>query len=183
MPLLVKDIMTKKVETIGQNASAQSASKIMARTGKGSLIVLKGKKPVGILTDSDLIERVLAKNRLASKIRIKEIMSAPLIVTTPEETCVEAARKMRRYDIKRLPVVKRGKLVGIVSNTDIALTTPEFMNILEERLAMKVSGEEPVRTTGTLAGICEVCGNYAETLEHINGQWVCEDCKEGLKEG
>jgi len=178
----VKDLMQRKVHTVDVNASAYSIAKLMAKTRIGCAIVLKKGKPVGIVTDSDIIERVVAKNKQAKKIKAKDIMSSPLITVSPEDSIVDASRKLRKNVIKRLPVVKNGKLVGIITNTDISSVTPEFLNILEERMKMKESGEEPVRTEETTIGICEGCGNYSDDLKYVNGQWLCPTCREEAEE-
>jgi len=78
--------------------------------------------------------------------------------------------------VKRLPVIENGKVVGIVTSTDIARTVPDFMEILKERLEMRMS--KPMIETAVTSGICEVCGNYSEYLVYEDEQWVCEDCRE-----
>ena len=178
--LKAKDIMSKKVNTINYRSNVVKASKIMAKTRRGYVIVLKNKKPIGILTDSDLIERVVSKNKNPSKIKVKDIMSSPLITITPNTDIVEISKKLRKNVIKRLPVLSKGKLVGIVSHVELAYVTPEFLNILEERLELKEAGEEPIRTEETTAGICESCGNYSENLKYVNGKWLCETCREEI---
>lgn len=180
MPLLVKDLMSRKVNVVSENATITKAAKIMAKTRRGYVVIVKKDKPVGILTDSDIIEKVVSKNKNPDKIKVKDIMSSPVIVTYPDTKINDASVLMRKNLIKRLPVVnpKNGKLIGILTETDIARSTPEFVTILEERVSAKDEGYEPERTTGLASGICEECGNYSEILYNVNGKWVCESCKE-----
>ncbi|MFH7880756.1 MAG: CBS domain-containing protein [Candidatus Aenigmatarchaeota archaeon] len=179
MTLFVKDLMSKKVNIVSGNSSIVKAAKIMAKSRRGYVVVVKNDKPVGILTDSDVIEKVVAKNKDPSKIKVKDIMSSPVIVIHPNSRIDEASILMRKNLIKRLPVVnpKNGKLIGILTETDIAKSTPEFINILEERAIAKEEGYEPERISGIASGICEECGNYSEILYYINGEWICESCK------
>jgi len=180
MALLVKDLMSKKVNVVNENSTILSAAKVMAKSRRGYVVVLKKGKPIGILTDSDIIEKVISKNKDPSKIKVKELMSTPVIIVHPDVEISEAARIMRKNLIKRLPVVshKDGKLIGILTETDIARSTPEYLNILEERVEAKGEGYEPERVSGIASGICEECGNYSDVLYYVNGKWLCESCKE-----
>lgn len=171
--------MVKNIVTIDQEKTVKQAGELMKKTRKGCLIVTKNGKPVGILSDSDVIKRVVAKNFLPSKIKVKQVMSSPLITISPDDDILSAVRKMKRNNIHRLPVVLNGKLVGIISLSDIAKTSPEMLDLLEYRLKMK-SYEPEIREKIT-SGICESCGNYSDNLQNVNGQWLCEDCKEDLE--
>ena len=178
MPLLVKDLMSKKVNTIEENKTVFHAAKQMAKERRGYVVVLKKGKPIGILTDSDILEKVISKGKDPKKVKVKDVMTTPLITISPDEELVEASRIMRKNLIKRIPVVKNGKLVGVITDNDIAKTSPEFINIIEERLKAKEEGFEPKRTEGRISGICEDCGNYSDMLYYVNGRWLCENCKD-----
>jgi CBS domain-containing protein len=178
MPILVKDLMSKRVNVIDEKKSVFQAAKIMAKERRGYVVVCKKGKPVGILTDSDILEKVISKGKDPKKIKVKDVMSFPIITISPNEEIVEASRLMRKNVIKRIPVVEKGKLVGIITDSDIAKATPEFINIVEERLKAKEEGFEPKRVIGRISGFCEECGNYSDNLFYINGEWVCENCKD-----
>lgn len=176
MPIAVKDIMEKKVVTIDVGKNAKNAGEVLKRTRKSSIIVTKKGKPVGIISDSDLIKRVVVANKAASKIKIKSIMSGPLVTVRPDDDILIAVRKMKKSNIHRLPVVQDGKLVGMISMTDIAKTTPEMLDLLEYRLKMK---EMPVEIREKFtSGMCEMCENFSENLRKVNDQWLCEECGE-----
>lgn len=179
MPILVKDIMSRPVLTIDLNSSVDRAGKMMAKARNDSIIIVKDKKPIGILTDSDLIKKVIAKNVKPSLIKVKNLMSEPLVSVTPETTILEASRKMKKSNIKRLPVISDGKLVGIISTTDIARTVPEMVDMLEYKLKTKEFPAE-IREEIT-SGICDNCDNYSGNLKNVNDQWLCEECREELK--
>ncbi len=180
MVLKVKDVMSKPVLTIKEEETAKTAGEIMKKHRKGCLIVVRNNKPVGIVSDSDLINKVLVRDKKASEVLVKEIMSSPLVTVGPDDDLTEAVSKMKRNNIHRLPVVEKERVVGLISLTDIARATPEMMELLEYRLRMK---EMPVEIKEKrMAGICDSCGNYNEELEYINGQWLCEACREALVE-
>ncbi len=176
MVILVKDVMRKKVVAIDGDKSTKQAGELMAKTRKGSIIVTRKNKPVGIISDSDLIKRIVAKNLTANRVKIKNVMSKPLITIKPEDEILEAVKKMKKSNIHRLPVVIEGKIVGMVSLTDIARTSPEMVDLLEYRLKMK---ETPFAIKEKFtSGICDSCGNYSDDLANTDDQWLCEDCRE-----
>jgi CBS domain-containing protein len=176
--ILVKEIMSKPVYTIEANKTVRDAGKLMRKIRRGFLVVVKNKKPVGVLSDSDVINEVVAKNRLASKIKVSEIMSKPIVSISPEEDIIAAVNKMKKNNIHRLPVIKNGRAVGVISLSDIARASPEMIYLLEYRLKMK---EMPVEIKEKYtSGICEICGNFSDRLEYINDQWICESCKDEL---
>jgi len=176
MPVLVKDIMSKPVLKIDSEEVVELAGKLMAKARNNSIVVIRSGKPIGILTDSDLIKKVVAKNIKPSAIRVKDVMSRPLVMVLPDETVLDASRKMRRNNLKRLPVISDGKLVGLISTTDIAKTIPEMEDMLEWKLKTR---EFPTEIKENMtSGICDICGNYSEELKIKDEQWMCEDCRE-----
>lgn len=178
MPVLVKDIMSSPL-TVDLNKTVKAAGVLMRKNRIGSLIVTKSKKPVGILTDSDIIKKVVAKDIKPSKLKVKDTMSSPLVIISPAETMLDATRKMKKNNIKRLPVVSNGKLVGVITLSDIAKTSPEMTDLLEYRLKMRQAPAEI--TEKFTSGICDSCGVYFEHLENANGKWLCETCKDELE--
>jgi len=183
LPVTVRDVMTKKVISIDENKSVKYAAEVLKKYRKGALIVLKKHQAVGILTDSDIIKKVVAANKKPSSVKVKTLMSKPIIAVKPGDSLIDAARKLKRNNIKRLPVITEGSIVGIISATDIAVTSPEMLDLLESRLKSK---ENPLETPMEIleketSGICESCGSYADDLQNINEQWLCEDCREELE--
>jgi CBS domain-containing protein len=176
MPMFVKDVMTHPVHTINIDKSAKDAADIMNKTRRGALVVVRNNHPIGIVTADDIIYNVVTKNVKPSTVKVKEIYSGPIITISPDDTVSDASRKMRENRIKRLPAVKSGKLVGIISMTDIATVVPEFTDYLEER--MKLEGQEHEITEPTTTGMCDNCNKYSDTLKLVNDQWLCDDCRE-----
>ncbi len=116
----VKDIMTKNVVTVEPEDRALNAAVKMREKGIGALIVVSKGSPVGILTERDLVRKVIAAKKDPKSTRVADIMSKPLVTTTPNTSVREAAKKMMINDVRRLPVVASGKLVGIITAADLA---------------------------------------------------------------
>ncbi len=169
----VKDAMTMNVLTVGPRTTVAKAAKLMSQNGVGSLIVVKKKKPVGILTERDLLMKVVSEDLKPSRIRVGKIMSSPVITTGPDQDVIEAARVLISRKIRRLPVVDRGKLVGILTASDITAVSPELIEVLPEH--RELSSEEEFEES-----VCEVCGEIASGLHEMNGMLVCEKCRDFL---
>lgn len=114
----VKDIMKKPVLSIDSSMSIGEAAKMMDDAKIGSIIVTEKNTVVGILTERDFVRKIVAKGKSFST-KIKEIMSSPLIVINPDETVWELAQLMKTRRIHRVPVVDKGRLVGLVSTADL----------------------------------------------------------------
>jgi len=166
------DAMEKKVLTATPNTTVAKAAKMMADRGVGSIIIVKGKKPVGILTERDLLMKVLSVDLVPSKVQVGKIMSAPIISISPNADITEAARLMAKNNVRRLPVVERGKLVGIITASDITAVSPQLTDIMAH--AEVPAGEEIEES------VCEVCGEVTTSLFEVNGMWVCENCRDTM---
>lgn len=118
-PSVIADIMNRLVTTVDVSMKVIDVAKIMAREKVGCVVVVERGKAVGIVTERDMLERILAAGRDPSKTTIGEIMSSPLIQVGEDSSILEAIRKMRRHNIRRLAVMEGEKLVGIVTDKDI----------------------------------------------------------------
>lgn len=111
--------MTKDVVTIDADKTVFEAAQLMTEKGIGDLVVMEGKIPVGIVTERDFVRRVVGQ-RKPLDCKVSEIMTAPLWVVYVDTPLKEAARKMVARNIRRLPVLKKKELVGIITATDFA---------------------------------------------------------------
>jgi CBS domain-containing protein len=130
--LRIVDVMVREVVTIDENVSVKEAVDIMNQFEIGSIIATRKGKAVGIITERDLLKRIVAEGKNAKKTMVKDIMSSPLIVIAPDMSLEEAARLMFEKKIKKLLVIDQNRLVGLVSLTDIARVQPEVIKILKE---------------------------------------------------
>ncbi len=174
--IFVKDIMTKPAIKIDHNKTVQQAAKEMAKYRVGSVIIVKKNNPIGIITETDVNKRIVAPAKDPRKIKVTDIMSSPIVFSEPGEDVISAVEKMEKYKVKRLPVISKGNIVGIITNTDIARSCPEMMDILNYRLKMRT--EPPVIKETAASGLCEVCGEYSIDLQFVDDQWACENCRE-----
>jgi CBS domain-containing protein len=171
----VSEIMKRSVVTIDPDLSLADVAKIMTNNRIGSVIVMNKTKPIGIVTDDDIVGAI-ARGRDPKKIKVKTLKKrARFVTTSPEENVLRVTRKMVKTGIKRVPVIKDGKLVGIVSDKEVLLTSPELVNVLSEKLKMRV--DSVASPNSEISGICERCEAYADNLRNVGGRWLCEGCR------
>jgi CBS domain-containing protein len=133
--LKVEDVMVKEVITIDEDSTVKEAVEVMNKFEIGCLIAVRKGKAMGILTERDLLKRIVAEGKDAAKTTVKEMMTTPLIVAEPSMDLAEAVRLMFQMKIKKLPVVDGKRLVGLVSLTDIARFQPQMISILKQLAA------------------------------------------------
>lgn len=132
--LKVGEIMTKNVIVIEKGSSLVDAARLMKKHDVGCIIAVDGKRALGIITERDIVHKVIAANKDVSKMKVDDAMSKPLRVITPTATLEEAAKAMKGNRIKRLPVINDAKeLVGILSEGDLARLLPSVVDLIEER--------------------------------------------------
>jgi CBS domain-containing protein len=178
----VRDIMTRPVITAGVDIDIYSAAKIMGKANVGSLIIVQGIKPIGILTERDLVKKIVAHAIDPRSVKAEEVMSSPLVTISPETSLRDAAATMLKSGVKRLPVISDGTLVGIITDTDLVSgSSLGLSDILSDLLDMHRESIHFTEPREMVAGICEVCGQLSDSLENVNGELLCWSCRDGNK--
>lgn len=178
--MLVKDVMSSPVVTIEENAPTNKVAELIDKHGLGCIIVTsKQGKPLGIITERDLVTRVVAKNVKPELIKAKDVMTTPLITIEPDETISEAAKRMNRLNIRRLGVMYKGQLIGLVSSKDVLAVMPELIETIQERALIEGENraQEAEEESASLSGYCDRCGGWSDNLQEFNGEFLCEDCR------
>ena len=124
--MLVKEIMTKEVVTIDHNATVLDVCNKYSENRVGCLVVMDKDNPVGIVTERDIIEKIVRMGLSSKKTKVKEIMSSNLKMIHASAKVEEAAEVMKKNKIKKLPVLLNNKIAGIITVTDIANVLPDF---------------------------------------------------------
>jgi len=132
--ILVRDIMAKNVKTVRTDDSAHDAVVKMNKFDVGSVIVTNNNRAVGIITSKNILSRIVESRLDASTVRAKDIMSSPLITIEPDAPIEDAAKLMAQKRIKKVAVMDKDKIIGIVSTSDIVKANPTQLGILQELL-------------------------------------------------
>jgi CBS domain-containing protein len=171
----VREVMNSPVITGTEDETTQEIAERMIDCQVGSVVIMSGYEPVGIVTDGNIVAKIVAKNLRPSEVRAGDVMSSPLLTIKDEKDVTEAARLMRKKGIKRLGVMDDGKLMGIVSISDIIAVTPEMYAIVAEKARMMAS--RALGRTTHLAGFCDSCNQWSDDLSRTEGRFLCYDCR------
>lgn len=182
--MFVKDIMAVNVVTMPPDASILEVSKSMSEMDIGSVIIVDKERPVGIITESDIVRRVIAEEKDTKTTSASEIMSSPIIHVEPGTGLTDAMRVMAKSNIRRVAVLKNDSLAGIITSRDILRWSPELIDILVESLRLRNeenSRDRPEDEDDDLiayGGECSNCGEYNTDLVLEDGEYLCESCRE-----
>jgi CBS domain-containing protein len=140
----VLDAMTKAPVSISPTQTIEHASKLMLDHKVGSLLVMEKNTLVGILTEGDLVRRVMTKNLRPSEIVVKTIMSTNLITITPELDIYDAIMTMHNFDIRHAPVVSKGNIVGFLTMKDVLKIEPALFDVIVDKIKLREELDKPV---------------------------------------
>jgi len=174
MDVRVGQCMTVGVFTLPADKKVADAARLLRKTSIGSIIVMQKGKARGIITERDIVYKVIAAGRDPKKTKLSAVMSRPLKVIKASDRVESAASALRANKIKRLPVVdKKGKLVGIITEGDLLRVYPGMVDVVSEMQEIRKSKPNEYYT-----GICDVCGCFSEELTRDEGKLKCEECIE-----
>ena len=174
MDVKVGQCMTVGVFTLPADKTVRDAARLLRKTNVGSVIITQKGKAKGIITERDIVYKVIALGKDPVKTKLKSVMSRPLKVIKASDKVESAAMALRNNRVKRLPVVDRnGRLVGIITEGDLLRVYPGMVDVVSEMQEMRES-----KPSEYFTGVCEVCGCFAEDLKRDEGKLKCEDCIE-----
>jgi CBS domain-containing protein len=173
--VIVRDIMNSPVISASPQDTVHEVAKKMKSENIGSIIIMdKDDKPVGLVTDYDIVTQAVAKDAKPSAIKVGDVMR-DLHTIESQEGITEAARLLRKHGIKRLGVVYKNRLVGIISASDVIAVTPDLVDVVSEKAGI-IRGELG-RPAGKVSGYCDECGEWSDLLQFDEGTFVCEVCR------
>jgi len=115
----LKNIMVENVRTASLEDTVQEIAVLMNKYQIGCVIIVEEEQPVGIVTERDIMKRVVSKGLVPNNLKVVDVMSKPLITASPSMAAGDAAKVMLKWNIKKLPVAEEGRLVGVVTLTDL----------------------------------------------------------------
>jgi CBS domain-containing protein len=176
--MAVKEIMTKNVYTVLPETSAEECAKLMIENRIGSVVVVNSEdKPIGVITKENLIKHVLAENKKADEVIAEQVMSFPLITASPSLTVIQAMQTMFKEGIRHLIILGTGgKILGICTDTDIFKVVPQLILLEQEYLRVMSESKTEEDNEEDIAGYCDDCKEYSESLIFSKGLYLCKDC-------
>jgi len=168
----VMEVMSRSPVTASPDDTVDRVAGVMRTRDIGSLIVVEDGVPAGIVTERDIVTKVAAANLVPQTVKVRDIMTAPVVAIHPHEEVAEAARVMSDRKIRRLAVVEGGKLVGVITENDIIRIWPHLIEVTREYARLGL--DEEVRG---IEGHCEACGVYSTALVLDRKLLVCPECR------
>ena len=156
--LKVGDVMSKDVVTICPDESVVSAAKIISENNISCIVVVDKVRAAGILTETDFLKRVVGKEKDFDKVKVGDVMCSPVESIAADLSIFEASKIMAEKHVKRLPILEEGRLVGIITQTDLIRVSASYgmwrdvSEIMSKDVAGIQSKATVVEATGVMTG-------------------------------
>ncbi len=178
--VLVKEIMKAKPVIVQPFTTVLETARLMKNKKVDNVIVTEQGHPLGIVTERDIIDKVICEGKNASDLSAEDVMTTPVVVIDPYCSLQEALKIMNRRSIEQLPVIENNQLVGIITHQDISLMSPALSELDREWTTIHTNDEENAQGHA-FSGKCEDCDGLSTNLKLVEGRLLCEECIAGLK--
>jgi CBS domain-containing protein len=173
--MLVREAMSSPVVSVDENEDIVQVANKMREQKVGAVIVVNNNgNPVGIVTERDIVTRVVADGVDPNSLVAAKVMSSPLKMVEPELKLMDAMKMMDKENIRRLGVIYKGELVGVITNRNILRLVPTIVDIMKEQ---KEIIENSISSKSSSVGYCDRCEIYSNNLREINGEFLCGECR------
>jgi len=177
--VIVREAMKTSPVIVPPDITVQEAAALM-RSHKVDSCFVGSEKPLGIVTERDIVRKVVAENIHPSDVTIAAIMTTPIVVINPFASLQEAMEMMGKCNVRRLPVIEHNLLIGVITEQDILQITPVLKEISHEWYSINKRDESYFKKQ-VFSGKCEDCGTLSTQLKNVDGRLLCEDCIDALK--
>lgn len=178
--VFVKEVMKTNPVIIQPFTTVLETARLMKDKKIGNVIVAEQGHPIGIVTEHDIIKKVVCEGKNASDVSVEDVMSTPIVVVDPYCSLQEALKIMGKCNIQQLPVIENNQLVGIITQHDVSQMSPALTEINHEWSAIEEKDEAYLQGQ-TFSGKCEDCDVLSTNLKFVDGRLLCEECIAGLK--
>ena len=174
----VSDAMTRKPITVSAHTTIKECANIMANNHVGSLVVSDGKKFLGIMSEKDIVRKLVANNHNPLKKTVKDVMETSVTTISSDKDIYDALVIMRDLNIRHLPVMdSKNRLEGLLTIKDILKIEPQLFDLIVSKFELREESRKPIYSVSKDEGVCAMCNNYAEKLYSVTGSKICFDCK------
>ena len=176
------EILSTNIPQMGRSENVEDAAAKMVEYSSGCVIISEDGKPIGIVTERDIVRKVVSERMIPADVELKDVMSSPLVWVPRHTDIVEAAKQMARLKLRKLVVMHEGEFLGVLNARDILQIAPQMIEITRELADIGMpSGEHFMDSIQHASGYCESCKGYSSMLEYMDGQLICPACKESLE--
>ena len=172
----VYDCMTTKPISVSSDATLEECAKVMQTNHVGALVIRDNHDSKGLITEQDIVRNVIAMGINPIGKKVSEFMEKQLITIGPGEDIYNALIKMRDENIRHLPVIDGGKMVGLLTLKDILKIEPQLFELLVEKFEVREEKRKPINRFIANEAICQGCGAYVENVERVKDMLLCKRC-------
>jgi signal-transduction protein with cAMP-binding, CBS, and nucleotidyltransferase domain len=172
----IADAMTARPISVEPDKTIEECAGVMQKSHVGSLVIMKGQKLAGIITEQDIVRKVVAKKLSPSKTKVKDVMITELITADPADDIYDALVLMRDNNIRHLPVTHKGKLEGYLTIKDVLKIQPQLFEIIVEKFELREEQNKPLGV-GPGEETCDICGLPSDQLYEVDGEMCCRLCR------
>lgn len=173
----VADAMTINPVILGKNTSLKECARIMEKKHVGAVLVGDKENIEGLLTEQDIVRKVIGKGINPLKKHIGDFMETKLFKIKPETDIFEALIMMRDKNIRHLPVFDGKKFRGLLTLKDILKIQPRLFDLMVSKFELREEQRKPIFKPKEKEGICNICGDYSEELFKVEETLMCRKCK------
>ncbi|NPA74829.1 MAG: CBS domain-containing protein [Euryarchaeota archaeon] len=179
--ILVREVMSRSPAVVPADMTVREGAELMKKRGISTLIVESDGNYVGIVTERDMITKIVAEGNDPAETTLRDIMSHPVVMISQDESISTAARVMSRRRIRKLPVIRGKELVGLLSENDIVRIAPDLIALAREYARIHRNHDYEENPVEYVVGRCEACGQYSLRLRQYQGMLVCPECYESMQ--
>lgn len=173
--IILRDAMTTHPVTCSPEMNVHDAVTLMVDNHVGSLLIVRGADLLGIFTEKDILTKVILPCKDSTKTSVSSIMTTDIHSLGPELDISVAVDLMVKKDIRRVPILENGKLVGLVTEKDLLRISPGIIETLVLKKQIREMNRKPI-TVKSVHGICEICENFSDELIPVDDAFICPDC-------
>ena len=180
--LPVSEIMGTDIPQMEPFETVEDAAAKMVEHSTGCVIITDEGNPVGIVTERDIVRKVVSARKNPARILLRDIMSSPIVWVPKNTDILDAAKQMSKLNLRKLVIMHDGRLLGVVSAQDILGIAPHLIQVTRELASLSDEADDMLSASIEQAsGYCESCKAYSDMLEYHDGELICPDCKERLE--
>jgi len=172
----VYDSMTEQPIFLTPDDTVEHCAEEMEKHHVGTIIIKEEENIVGIISEQDIVRDIIAKKINPIGVQLKNHMQKKLITITPDKDIFDALMLMRDYNIRHLPVIDEGKIIGLLTIKDILKIEPQLFELLTEKIELREEAKKPISRNASGEGVCELCGSYTDKIVEKNESRVCNNC-------
>ena len=172
----VYDCMTTKPISVSSDATLEQCAKVMSKNHVGALVVKDSHQSKGLITEQDIVRKLIAEGINPITKKVKDFMEKKLKTVSPDADIYDALIIMRDSNIRHLPVVDKGKMVGLLTLKDILKIEPSLFDLLVEKFEIREETRKPINRIIEREAICQGCGAYSEDITKVKSSLLCERC-------